>query len=103
MGPGCNVRKLQMAVEQCDAKPAPQVPALCQHEADLHVCCVDGESWLHRSDLRSTEQREKVLSGPMEPTAHQLFIRQLRNDSEYRAVRADYRKVAEANQLPCWL
>lgn len=39
----------------------------------------------------------------IEPSSHQLFIRQLRNDPEYRAARAEYRDHAELNQLPCWL
>lgn len=37
------------------------------------------------------------------PTAHQLALRAARNTPEYRQARAQYREVAEANQLPCWL
>lgn len=39
----------------------------------------------------------------LQPSAHQLLIRQLRNDGEYRAARAAYRVHAEQLQLPCWL
>jgi 5-methylcytosine-specific restriction endonuclease McrA len=39
----------------------------------------------------------------IQPSAHQLLLRQLRNDPEYRAARAAYRSHAKDNQLPCWL
>jgi hypothetical protein len=39
----------------------------------------------------------------IQPSSHQLLIRQLRSDPEYRAMRAEYRRTADASQLPCWL
>jgi 5-methylcytosine-specific restriction endonuclease McrA len=40
----------------------------------------------------------------IQPSAHQLLLRQLRNDPEYRRLRQEYHdNVAEPQQLPCWL